>query len=203
MVMADPAATSTVHEDLFDPETASAPMPRRPPLAAETVFRKIFEEHAASVHRTLRYLGVADSDLMDASQEVFLVVNRRHREFEGRSSLSTWIHEICIRVAFSTRRRWRRRAEDLVGELPEASVEADQDTRIEQRDRQGLLNDLLDGLDDFQRQIIVLHEIERLPMREVAEIVGCPLQTAYSRRNAALERMRARLSGGRYSNEDL
>jgi RNA polymerase sigma-70 factor (ECF subfamily) len=201
--MADPAATSTSHEDLLDTETASAPLPRRPAMVAQQAFRKIFEEHAAAVYRTLRYLGVAEADLMDASQEVFLVVNRRHGEFEGRASLSTWIHEICIRVAFSTRRRWRRRAEDLVADPPERTVEADQDTRIEQRDRRSQLSDLLESLDDAQREIVVLYEIERLPMREVAEIVGCPLQTAYSRRNAALEKMRARLSGGRNPNEAL
>jgi RNA polymerase sigma-70 factor (ECF subfamily) len=201
--MADPAATSTSPEEMLETETASAPLPRRLPPAAQQVFRQIFEEHAASVYRTLRYLGVAEADLMDASQEVFLVVNRRHGEFEGRASLSTWIHEICIRVAFSTRRRWRRRAEDLVPEPPETRVEADQDTRMEQRDRRGLLTDLLESLDDGQREIVVLYEIERLPMREVAEIVGCPLQTAYSRRNAALEKMRDRLSRGRNPNEAL
>src|SRR6202035_1687813 len=68
-------------------------------------FRRIFDGHAPTVTRTLRYLGVPEADLMDAAQEVFLVVNRRFREFEGRSSLSTWIRQICLRVALSTRRR--------------------------------------------------------------------------------------------------
>ncbi len=200
--MADPAATSTSHEDLVDSgEVTSAPLQPRFPAAAQTPFRQIFEEHAGAVYRTLRYLGVAEADLMDASQEVFLVVDRRRGEFEGRSSLSTWIHEICIRVALSTRRRRRRRHEELVAEPPETTVEADQDARIEQRDRRSLLTGLLDGLDENQREVIVLHEIERLPMREVAEIVGCPLQTAYSRRNAGLEKMRDRLSGRRNRNE--
>jgi DNA-directed RNA polymerase specialized sigma24 family protein len=41
--------------------------------------------------------------------------------------------------------------------------------------------------------VIVLHDIEHLPMREVADIVGVPLQTAYSRRKSALASMRERL----------
>lgn len=203
-MMADPAATSTSHEDLVDTgEAASAPLQRRFPVAALPPFRQIFEEHAAAVYRTLRYLGVAEADLMDASQEVFLVVDRRRGEFEGRASLSTWIHEICIRVALSARRRRRRRHEELVPEPPETTIDADQDVRIEQQDRHGLLARLLDGLDEAQREIIVLHEIERLPMREVAEIVGCPLQTAYSRRNAGLEKMRDRLGSRRSRNEQV
>jgi RNA polymerase sigma-70 factor (ECF subfamily) len=189
--MADPAATS--HEDLLHGQPSStSPEPQGPPASLPS-FREIFEQHAATVGRTLRYLGVAEADLMDAAQEVFLVVNRRHSEFEGRASLSTWIHEICVRVAFSTRRRSRRRREEVVAAPPDTGVEAEQDARIAAREDRALLQTLLDSLDESARQIVVLHEIERLPMREVADIVGCPLQTAYSRCKAALEKMRAGL----------
>jgi RNA polymerase sigma-70 factor, ECF subfamily len=159
-------------------------------------FRRIFDAHASAVSRTLRYLGVPESDLMDAAQEVFLVVNRRFREFEGRSSLSTWIRQICLRVALSTRRRRGRRREEVLEQPPDAGVEADQHAGLERREQRARLNQLLDELDDDQRAVIVLYEIELLPMREVAETVGCPLQTAYSRRKAALERLRTALTDG-------
>jgi RNA polymerase sigma-70 factor (ECF subfamily) len=159
-------------------------------------FRRIFDDHAPTVTRTLRYLGVPESDLMDAAQEVFLVVDRRFREFEGRSSLSTWIRQICLRVALSTRRRRGRRREEVLENPPDPGVEADQHAGIERREQRALLNGLLDALDDDQRAVIVLYEIELLPMREVAETVGCPLQTAYSRRKAALDRLRASLTEG-------
>jgi RNA polymerase sigma-70 factor (ECF subfamily) len=194
--MADPAATS--HEDLLHGQPASTPQeePPRPRPAVPpppSSFRDIFDQHAATVGRTLRYLGVAEADLMDAAQEVFLVVNRRHSEFEGRASLSTWIHEICVRVASSTRRRNRRRREEIVAAPPDTGVDAEQDARIAASQDRAALQALLDSLDETQRQIVVLHEIERLPMREVAEIVGCPLQTAYSRCKVALEKMRVGL----------
>ena len=153
-------------------------------------FRRIFDSQAPAVSRTLRYLGVPESDLMDAAQEVFLVVNRRFGEFEGRSTLSTWIRQICIRVALTYRRRRGRRREDILEEPPETVVDADQQAGLERREQRVLLNRLLDTLDDDQRAVVVLYEIELLPMREVAETVGCPLQTAYSRRKAALERLR-------------
>jgi RNA polymerase sigma-70 factor (ECF subfamily) len=154
-------------------------------------FRRIFDSQAPTVSRTLRYLGVPESDLMDAAQEVFLVVNRRFGEFEGRSTLSTWIRQICLRVALTYRRRRGRRREDILEDPPETVVDADQQAGLERREQRVLLNRLLDTLDDDQRAVVVLYEIELLPMREVAETVGCPLQTAYSRRKAALERLRA------------
>jgi RNA polymerase sigma-70 factor (ECF subfamily) len=153
-------------------------------------FRMIFDTHAAAVGRTLRYLGVPESDLMDAAQEVFLVVDRRFGEFEGRSSVSTWIRQICLRVALAYRRRRAQRREDLLEDPPEVIAEADQQTGVERREERALLTRLLDALDDDQRAVLVLYEIEMLPMREVVEAVGCPLQTGYSRRKAALERLR-------------
>ena len=110
------------------------------------------------------------------------------------ASMSTWIHEICVRVAFSTRRKNRRRREEIVAAPPDTGLDAEQDTGIAAREDRALLQTLLDSLDETHRQIVVLHEIERLPMREVAEIVGCPLQTAYSRCKAALEKMRSGLA---------
>jgi len=157
-------------------------------------FRSIFDSEAPAVSRTLRYLGVPESDLMDAAQEVFLVVNRRFGEFEGRSTLTTWIRQICLRVALTYRRSRGRRREDILEEPPEAVIAPDQQTDLERREQRALLNGLLDTLDDDQRAVLVLYEIELLPMREVAETVGCPLQTAYSRRKAALERLRIALN---------
>ncbi len=156
-------------------------------------FRQIFEDHAAAVGRILRAMGVAEADVMDAAQEVFLVVNRRYAEFEGRASVSTWIRQICIRVALSSRRSRRRRREDVLAEPPEESVAPDQQTSMEGAEERRLLGWLLDSLDNGQREVIVLHDIEHLPMREVADIVGVPLQTAYSRRKSALASMRERL----------
>jgi len=128
-----------------------------------------------------------------------MVIDRRYDDFEGRARLSTWIRQICFRVAMANRRRVRRRREELVAELPETTMDADQDAGLELLHREALLNALLDELDDVHRQIVVLSEIEQLCMREVAQRVGCPLQTACARRNAALARMRtswiARASG--------
>jgi RNA polymerase sigma-70 factor (ECF subfamily) len=163
------------------------------PAAVGKPFRQIFDEHAASVGRTLRYLGVPEADVADAAQKVFLVVHRRYREFEGRSSLSTWIREICVRVALGHRRHQRRRREDVMEDPPQRSIDAAQEQDVERRELRNLLTNLLRTLDDKQRAIIVLYDIEMLTMPEVAQVLGCPLQTAYTRRITALEKLRREL----------
>src|SRR6186713_2887600 len=76
------------------------PRPSSPPAFAE-----VYESCAKLVWRNLRRLGVPEAALEDAAQDVFLVVHRRLSEFEGRSTLRTWIFGIVLRVAARHRRK--------------------------------------------------------------------------------------------------
>jgi RNA polymerase sigma-70 factor (ECF subfamily) len=153
--------------------------------AIKPTAQEIFEQYATYAWRALRYCGVAPSDLQDACQEVFLVVHRRLPEFESRSSLRTWIYGICLRVAAQYRRRAHRRHEELMSEPPETAVLPTQSTEIEGQQARALLEAVLGTLDSSKREVFVLYEIEQLSMEEVAQVVGCPLRTAYSRLEAA------------------
>jgi len=133
----------------------------------------------------LRHLGVPGADLQDQAQEVFLAVFRGLEGFEGRSALRTWVYGICVRVASNHRRRAYVRRERSVSEPPEQALEPDQPRALEEGRGWPGLRRLLDTLDPDKRDVFVLYELEELPMREVAEACGCPLQTAYSRLHAA------------------
>jgi RNA polymerase sigma-70 factor (ECF subfamily) len=142
----------------------------------------------------LRHLGVPGADLQDQAQEVFVAVFRGLQGFEGRSALRTWVYGICVRVASNYRRRAYVRRERSFSEPPEQALEPDQPRALEEGMGWPALRRLLDTLDADKREVFVLYELEELPMREVAEACGCPLQTAYSRLHAArrllLERYR-------------
>src|SRR5687768_12337360 len=88
-------------------------MQRRRPAPADLEFARIVEQQRARVRCVLRGRGVAERDLPDAEQDVFLVVHRKLGEFEGRSSLGTWLHRIARNVASEHRRRAHRRYESL------------------------------------------------------------------------------------------
>ena len=171
------------------------PEPRAPSLDVGAVFR----ENLPFVFRALRRLGVAEGDVDDVCQEVFVVVMRKLGEFEGRSQLRTWIYGICVRTASDYRKRAPRRREVVTESPPElASVDSPFD-RAAERQARDLLDRLLGELDDDKRAVFVLYEIEELPMSEVAAAVGVPLQTAYSRLYAARRDVAAavlQLSGG-------
>lgn len=153
--------------------------------APELHFPAIFAEFAPYVLRVMRHLGVPAADLQDQCQEVFVAVFRGLSSFGGRSKLQTWIYGICLRVASNHRRRAHVRRERPCSEPPEQSLAPVQDESFERRESQAALTRLLEALDPDKREVFVLYELEELSMKEVAEVCGCPLQTAYSRLHAA------------------
>jgi RNA polymerase sigma-70 factor, ECF subfamily len=145
----------------------------------------IFAEHASFVLRTLRRLGVRPSDVEDAVQDVFVVVHRNLERYDVASSLRSWLFGITTRVASDYRRKAYVRREQMT-DLP-----PDEATPPDQAETRALLDRALDRLDDRQREVFILYELEGLAMSDVAELVRCPLQTAYSRLHTAREKVRA------------
>jgi RNA polymerase sigma-70 factor (ECF subfamily) len=159
--------------------------------AAVPSFAEVFRSYSGFVWRVLLRLGVAESDVEDVAQEVFLGIHRTLPSFEGRCALRTWIYGICHRRAIDYRRRAMARPEVPTDEPPDTGEEATQEAGLDLGLVRAKLNQLLDTLDEEKRAVFVMFEVEGLPMEEVAEIVGCPLQTAYSRLYAARRKVEA------------
>ncbi len=158
--------------------------------AAAPSFERVFEQLAPYVGRTLRYLGVAESNVEDICQEVFIVVHRRLDQVTvDPAGIRAWVRQICVHAAQNERRRVRRRREDdAPADVP---IPPAQHGSVEVREMRERLLSLLETLNEDQRAVFVLYEIEQLTMAEVAAAVGCPLQTAYSRLHAARARITA------------
>src|ERR1700750_3508010 len=76
-------------------------------------FRRVYDDHVAFVWRSLRRLGVAESALKDAVQEVFLVVHRRLPDYTEQAKITTWLFRIAMGIARDQRRRAYVRREVL------------------------------------------------------------------------------------------
>jgi len=150
--------------------------------------RAIFDQHFDFVWRSLRRLGVAESDVDDALQEVFVVVHRKLPEFEARSKVTTWLFGICFRVASEHLRKVKSQREDITDALPEAPDPADSpEERCQGREARERLDEVLGYLDADKRAVFVLYEIDELSVESIAEMVGVPVGTVYSRLRAARE----------------
>ena len=140
-------------------------------------------------------LGVPAADAEDLCQDVMLVVHRRLPDFDGQS-LRGWLYGICVRVVSDYRRSARVRRERPTDVLPEGAHEATQADELDGRRAESKLRRALDGLDDDKRAVFVLFEIEQLTLREISEATGTPLQTVYSRLQAARAHVKGAFSKG-------
>ena len=159
-----------------------AQMPE-PPLDVAAVY----QEHAAFVWRVVRLLGVPAASVEDVAHDVFMVVHRRLGEFEGRSSIRTWLYAIARGVAANHRRGTARRgaAAPVDERLRDTSAGADPRGAAERAEAGRILAELVGRLDEEKREVFVLVEVEELPVTEVAELLAIPVNTAYSRLRAA------------------
>jgi len=156
-----------------------------PPLSGEVAtpdVETVYVEHAAFVWRSLRALGVPHPQVDDALQDVFLVVHRKLAGFRGPARLQTWLFEIARRTA-SHYRRAAGRAQ-RTEPLDEAAPIEDTTSTFEEASRKeaaALVVEVLADLDDRKRELLILVELEQVPIPEVAAYLHVPLNTAYSR----------------------
>jgi RNA polymerase sigma-70 factor (ECF subfamily) len=160
----------------------------------------VFKAHHAFVWRILRHLGVAASDLDDVLQEVFVVVHRRLADYREQDKMRAWLYAICTRVVRDHRRKVTRRHEAL-HELPDLSQAPSQANAVADQQALWIAQRMLNTLPEKQRAVFVLHEIEQLPMPEIALAVECPLPTAYARLRKARERVLAEVARARLKGE--
>ena len=189
-----PPATETAEGgDAFDeaaPESAVRVQPAR-------AFREIYDAHVDFVWRNLRRIGVREAELDDKTQEVFVIAYRRFASYEDRGhGPRAWLFQIAVRVASEARRHKRRHPEDLDGGVAEANraIEPGQANAVLQREQMARLDRALQTIDPAQRSVLVLADIEEMSAPEIAESLGIPMNTVYSRLRLARTKLEAALA---------
>jgi RNA polymerase sigma-70 factor (ECF subfamily) len=167
------------------PSEPEAPLGAR--LEARPTFAEIYESHFTFVWRSARRLGTPEPNLDDVVQEIFMVAFRRQDDFEGRSSVKTWLYGIVFNVVRAHRRELAQKHPQVIdGERRAdlASLVDGSDGPQEQtlkREAARFIDGFLDSLDEDRRAVFVLAELEQLTAPEIASVVGVPLNTVYSR----------------------
>jgi RNA polymerase sigma-70 factor (ECF subfamily) len=161
----------------------------QPPLDLDALYRA----HASTVARWAARLGGPRLDAEDMVHEVFLVAKRRLPDFRGEAKVTTWLYRITARVVRDRRRRERRRhwfarafrsdVERAVAVPYVTPVEA-----LERRQASDAVYEILDGMPDKYRNVLVLFELEEMSGEEIAALTGLKLPTVW----VHLHRARAR-----------
>jgi RNA polymerase sigma-70 factor, ECF subfamily len=140
---------------------------------------------------SLRRLGVPHSDTEDLLHEVFLVMLRRWDHYDRSRPLRPWLFGIAFRVASEHRKRGSR---ELLGDKHDAEdLGAGPDDMAFATQSRRLLLEALSTLPLERRAVLIMHEVDETPMRDIAEQLSIPLFTAYSRLRKARRELDAAL----------
>jgi len=159
---------------------------------APRCLQQAVRQYARYVIGLLGRLGVAPADIEDVAQEVYLAIHAELPSFEARTSFKTWLCGVCRHKASDYRRK-RVRRQMLASSRPlePAPQGACPQGALLQQEAKEVLRRAIARLPDEQLEVFVLHAVEDLPMRDVADLVGCPVDTAYTRYRVALQRVKA------------
>lgn len=171
------------------------------PLATPEVpaFDSIYEQYFDFVWAAARRLGVSTAAMDDVVQDIFIVIHSRLHTLRQPESLRSWIYGIVRRTVSDHHRS--RHTKDASGAALALETEIHHPTPAtpldvtEQNDQVKLLFSLLSEIDVPKREVFMLAELEQLTVPEIADVLGIPLNTAYSRLRAAriaFEERRAR-----------
>ena len=146
---------------------------------------EVFRANARFVANTLRRFGVPKADLSDQLQEVFVVVFRMQRAYDTSRPLRPWLFGITYRVAARYRRARGRSREVSEGNALDDVLLVDRaplaDSELETKQAQALVLAALERVDFDRRAVLILADIEDVPVPAIAESLQIPLNTAYSR----------------------
>ncbi len=155
-------------------------------------WREMYLAHVDRLGRFVRRMGVLPGDLDDVLQETFVSVHGSLADYDGRVPLATWMIGIAMNHVRAARRRlWRRRLARLAGFSGWAEPQAGDPTlELERKDAARELQWVLDRMSDKQREVFVLYEIEALEGPAIARMLGCSVNTVWSRARLAREDFR-------------
>jgi RNA polymerase sigma-70 factor (ECF subfamily) len=157
-----------------------ASRPQAEPVA-EADFATLYEREFSYVWRTLQRLGIPWRDLEDAAHDVLVVAYRRRGDYDSARPLRPWLFGIALRVVYEYRRKARPADEPLLDRDGPPDLARGPEERVADGQGRRLVIDLLGKLDTDRRAVLILHDLDGEPMPRIAEALGLPLNTAYSR----------------------
>ena len=156
--------------------------------AFEALFRRYYPRLRRFLEQMTRRPQLVDEILNDT----MLVVWRKAATFNQRSKVSTWIIGIALRRSLKAVARFDE-AIDFDPDAATIPAESGPEGQLLRQEMRARLSDALRALSVEHRTVIELTYYDGYTYREIAAIVGCPVDTVKTRMFHARRRLKALL----------
>ena len=162
----------------------------------EAAFNQLVQLHQGAVYRQLLRILGDPAEAEDIAQEVFVTVFKAIETFRGESRLSTWIHRIAqnhARNRLKFHGRHKRKGDSPLEEHTEETLAAPEtgsrlprpDHQVEAQQAETHIQRAMESLDEEQRTLIVLRDLEHMSYEDIQQQTGLPSGTVKSRLHRA------------------
>jgi RNA polymerase sigma factor (sigma-70 family) len=155
----------------------------------------LYDRHFVAVRQFLRRVGLGAAEADDVAQDVFLSLRQCAARYDGRASARPLLLGIAARRSLRVRDRLRRWARAVVLSPRPAPVERP-DEALERADEQRRFDVALSKISERKRVVFVMMERECMSSREVADALGVPIGTVWTRLHHARAELMRRLARG-------
>lgn len=177
--------------------------PRRPVTTAPSAtpaggercpgFSEIFRGQYGFVCAVLAKKGVGDADREDVAQDVFVAVNRHFDEFDPRRPIRPWLIGFARHAAMRYRKLARHRLEFAREDIVAVDVRPGADEQLVDCQSRTMVVAAIGALEERLRTVFEMSQLGEAGIREIADGLAIPLNTAYSRLRRARSLFRANL----------
>jgi len=158
-------------------------------------FDELYRIYQPRLSRFLRNFTRRSQVAEEVLNDTLMTVWERPDGFRGASKLSTWIFGIAYRKAIKATRKPDEPVADPEADA-QASLEKGPEELFAHQRAQALLMQALDGLSAEHRAVVDLTYFHEMEYREIADILGCPVDTVKTRMFYARRKLRSRIEGG-------
>ena len=159
---------------------------------------ELFRRYRQDVYEIAYRFTSNRDDALEITQEVFMKLIEGLESFRRGSRFFTWLYRIAVNQSIDFLRRRKRRAAVPLeeGELRNLRRGTDPVQRAQSAELSERLREALGKLSEKHRTVLILHGMENLSYREIAQVVGCSIGTVMSRLFYARKRLAELLEGG-------
>ncbi len=156
-------------------------------------FEMIYKATSSFVYNVALRIIANREDAEEVTQEVFLIMHQKLKEFRFESSLKTWAYRITVNCALNFSRKTKSQENSSVEYEDHLAprVDADVHKEIEKEHCDTAVDKILGSLNEEQRACVVLRNIEGLSYEQIAETLEVNINTVRSRLKRAREKILA------------
>lgn len=158
----------------------------------------LYARYKTLVYRTALAITRDPEAAEDILQDCFLRVHAYASYIDPWLPIKPWLYRVTVNLSYTwaTRRsRWRLPFEDVVDQLVSPS-RLSPERAAEDGDMERAIHAAIESLGFSQRVVVVLHYLDDLSLKEIADILECPVGTVKSRLHYARENLRRHLTTG-------